>query len=321
MLINLSSAGVEIAKNLMLSGIAELTILDDSIINDEDLDTNFFINAESIGELKLTASYDKIKELNPRVELIINTNSLKDQTTDFYEKFDLIVATETTKLETVKLNQISRSLKIPFYNTGLHGLYGYIFVDLISFVATTESKIATTTTTLNKKNLGRINSVKELLSVEYKKEQDQLVEVSSVQNVYKQFNEIGTKDTVDKLKEFFNTKRKLKKISIILPCILTLIDNYEFDHHHTKIDDINIEFEDFEPKLVKTLQDLKLNLVIDREQVENFLRQAYTQFQPTGAIIGGAISQDIIQYLSHKQCFNNFVILDAIESKMPIYTI
>lgn len=296
----------------MLSGISQLTILDPTKLLEEDLDTNFFVNSGMVGEYTLKLSFDKIKELNPRVELIVECEPVESKKLDFFSKFDLIVATEVDYKHIVELNLITRSLNIPFYSAGLHGLYGYIFVDLIQYIATVEQPA-------NSAKLGPVNSVKTIIKVDKKQQNDQLIESCQVQNVYKPFAEIGDSDTVSKLKEFFNTKRKLKKISIILPSVLTLLEHYPLSSK--PIDEIDIDFDEFARKLETTVSKLGLNLNIDTNEVQNFITQAFAQFQPTGAIIGGALSQDIIQYLSGKQCFNNFVILDAVESKMPIYTI
>ncbi len=46
----MNGLGAEIAKNLVLSGINSLTLLDDEIVSDEDLKTNFLLKRNSAGE-------------------------------------------------------------------------------------------------------------------------------------------------------------------------------------------------------------------------------------------------------------------------------
>jgi ubiquitin-like 1-activating enzyme E1 A len=49
LLVSLRALGTEIAKNLTLAGVQSLTIVDDSVIVDEDLGCQFFIREEDIG--------------------------------------------------------------------------------------------------------------------------------------------------------------------------------------------------------------------------------------------------------------------------------
>lgn len=42
--------GSEIAKNILLSGINSLTILDDGVVTEEELSKNFLLNRDSVGK-------------------------------------------------------------------------------------------------------------------------------------------------------------------------------------------------------------------------------------------------------------------------------
>ena len=46
----MQGVGAEIAKNLVLSGIHSLTLLDSNIVSENDLKTNFLISQNSIGK-------------------------------------------------------------------------------------------------------------------------------------------------------------------------------------------------------------------------------------------------------------------------------
>lgn len=50
MLIHVRGLGSEIAKNILLSGINSLTILDDGIVTAEELTKNFLLEPKLIGE-------------------------------------------------------------------------------------------------------------------------------------------------------------------------------------------------------------------------------------------------------------------------------
>lgn len=149
LVINLGAIGSEIVKNLVLGGINTIEILDNSTIQPQVLLHNFFTHNDAkvnengdggsgdessyIGQLKLPLVIEKIRELNNRVNLSINTDMTIDQLNgDYLKKFDLIIATEiNNKQEIFQLNKLTRDLNIPMYLTGMHGLFGYIITDLI----------------------------------------------------------------------------------------------------------------------------------------------------------------------------------------------
>jgi amyloid beta precursor protein binding protein 1 len=70
LLINSGSgvAGVETLKNLILPGIGEFTILDHSIILDEDLGVNFFLEEDCLGKSRAQVVCRYLEELNPDVK-------------------------------------------------------------------------------------------------------------------------------------------------------------------------------------------------------------------------------------------------------------
>lgn len=50
LLINIRGLGSEIAKNILLSGINSLTILDEGIVTEEELNKNFLLSPGSVGK-------------------------------------------------------------------------------------------------------------------------------------------------------------------------------------------------------------------------------------------------------------------------------
>lgn len=49
LLINIKALANEIAKNLVLAGIGSLTIIDNEVVQDDDLGSQFFVSEEQIG--------------------------------------------------------------------------------------------------------------------------------------------------------------------------------------------------------------------------------------------------------------------------------
>lgn len=138
LLIGLGSLGTEICKNVVLCGLGHLTILDDTVVQEEDLGSQFFIGSEDVGSLKLESAKARIQDLNPRVHLSFDTQSIESKDADFYKGFDLVIGTELNTSQMVKLNELTRKYNIPIYLAGSNGLFAYIFVDLIQFDAEDE---------------------------------------------------------------------------------------------------------------------------------------------------------------------------------------
>ena len=71
--------GVETLKNLVLPGIGNFTIVDESIVTEEDLGVNFFLAEESLGRSRADESCRFLRELNPEV----NGNAVTDVRQDW----------------------------------------------------------------------------------------------------------------------------------------------------------------------------------------------------------------------------------------------
>lgn len=51
LLIGMKGLGNEISKNLILAGINSLTMIDDSVVTEEDLGAQFFLSSENVGQI------------------------------------------------------------------------------------------------------------------------------------------------------------------------------------------------------------------------------------------------------------------------------
>ena len=65
-IIGLKGLGVEVAKNIILSGPKRVSLYDQDIVSLKHLGTNFYLIEEDIGKKTLSkASLEKLKNLNP----------------------------------------------------------------------------------------------------------------------------------------------------------------------------------------------------------------------------------------------------------------
>jgi ubiquitin-activating enzyme E1 len=125
--------GVEIAKNLILSGVGSVTIHDQQITTISDLASNFYLTSESVGQNRATATFQKLVGLNPSVRTCVSTSNLTD---DFLSHFDCVVITDRRpESELKRISTFCHTTKnqkrhqIKFILTETRGVFGYLFVD------------------------------------------------------------------------------------------------------------------------------------------------------------------------------------------------
>lgn len=122
----LSGLGIEITKNIILSGPKIVSVFDDNKIKIEDSGCNFYINEKDVGLRKDEVCLPKLKDLNNNVQCGILNNNIEQHITEY----DIIVITEILELERlIRINEICRKNKIGFIYCLSLGLTFYCFVD------------------------------------------------------------------------------------------------------------------------------------------------------------------------------------------------
>lgn len=303
LLINVGSIGTEITKNIVLSGIGHLCIMDNHIVTEEDLGSQFFLSREDVGKARIDATKERIVDLNPRVELTFKKDDISVADKSLFKEFDLVIGTELSSADTKKLNSFTRELNIPLYITGSNGMFAYIFVDLIEFSAEDEKIQSMKPTTI-----GKISANREIIGVQTRVDEEdskKIYETIITKNMYISFEELLENASLEgKL-----TKRQMKRVSNVLPLTLTLLSEGQIDE---KV---------FSNAVVKTCEQLRIpSDNISKEYLEQFINQQGIEFSPVAAIVGGAVAQDVINILGKRQSpLNNFIVFDGITLDMPIF--
>ncbi|KAM3212517.1 hypothetical protein ACQJBY_065523 [Aegilops geniculata] len=126
---------IEFCKNIVLAGVGSLSLMDDHIVTEDDLNSNFLIpHDESVygGKSRAEVCCESLKDFNPMVRVAVAKGdpSLIDGT--FIDRFDIIVVSRAslkTKLF-INANCRKRSKHIAFYSVDCKDSCGEIFVDL-----------------------------------------------------------------------------------------------------------------------------------------------------------------------------------------------
>ncbi|GMM35455.1 Ula1 protein [Saccharomycopsis crataegensis] len=130
-LINATSTGCEILKNLVLPNVGQFTIIDGESISERDLSSNFFLEEGDYGKLRAAVATESLKELNPSVHGQYLGTSIDDfliehcSVSSFWNKFSLIIFTSSFKYN-VSFHKLVSLIygKIPILEANSVGFYG-----------------------------------------------------------------------------------------------------------------------------------------------------------------------------------------------------
>ncbi|XP_063241672.1 SUMO-activating enzyme subunit 1 [Bacillus rossius redtenbacheri] len=141
LVIGMHGLGSEIAKNLILSGVRSLTMMDHTVVTEEDFSANLFVERSHLGKNRAESSLAHARQLNPSVEVTADTSCVKDKTDAFFKNFELVCATGCDKAQIVSLDYTCRSLGIKFYYGAVWGLFGCMAADCGLHEYTTMSSV------------------------------------------------------------------------------------------------------------------------------------------------------------------------------------
>ena len=127
--LNSDSLSSEILKNLILSGVGEVTIIDNAKITKEDIKTNFFIDLNDVGKNRSEIVLKNLLELNPDVKGSFIEKTAKeylDDTNNDLGKYDIIIAANLKKDEDNKIYELSIKMGLRVVIIKNNGLFGFL---------------------------------------------------------------------------------------------------------------------------------------------------------------------------------------------------
>ncbi|KAM9361812.1 ubiquitin-like modifier-activating enzyme 1 [Symphorus nematophorus] len=118
--------GVEIAKNVILSGVKSVTVQDEGQTTWTDLSSQFFLKESHLGQNRATCSLQQLSDLNPRVRVSTHTGPLDD---DLLLQFQVVVLTDSSLDDQRRFGELCHSQGIKFIVADTRGLCGQLFCD------------------------------------------------------------------------------------------------------------------------------------------------------------------------------------------------
>ncbi|KAF1915532.1 hypothetical protein BDU57DRAFT_451855 [Ampelomyces quisqualis] len=315
LIVSIKALANEIAKNLVLAGIGSITLADHEVVTDEDLGAQFFISEADIGKNRAEAAAPQVQKLNPRVKVnTITRNVCEEKDPNFYTSFNVIIGTDLEFLQLASLNAGARVAQKAFYAGASHGMYGYIFADLIdhSFVIEREtSNIATQT--------GPESTTRRVTDIQTKREDGKAIELVTKQEIYSPL--MLVKDSPLPPEIATNNKRRMK-VHPLLTCVRAL---WEFQRQGLGKNPTQTEDQ---LKIFATISNLKHKELLlpaetlTAEFLRSFCQNLRSEIAPVTAFLGGQLAQDVINVLGNReQPIQNLMLFDGEESAGPVYTL
>ena len=259
------------------------------------------------------AAAPQIRKLNPRVSLHVDTENIQLKNPDYYAPFDMVIATDLDLATLSTINASCRLCNRPFYASGTHGLYGYIFADLISHDYVIEREKSNRPTALVPETLTR-----SIIATSTKKENGKVIEMVTKREIY---SPILLANTSPLPVEQVNSRRRKLQVPPLLSCLRALwefvnLSNSMPSHSHADL----ALFTNLATEKHKELQ--LPTETLRSEFLRSFLQNIGSEIAPVTAFLGGQLAQDVINVLGRReQPIQNFVLFDGEESKGPIYAL
>ena len=117
--------GSVISTYLTVAGIGKLRIVDNDVVALENLNRQILHWDNDIGQEKLESAKEKLRKMNPNVEVEVISETINEATVDdLVGDFDLIVDAMDNFPARYVLNKTALKRKVPFFPGAVHGFYG-----------------------------------------------------------------------------------------------------------------------------------------------------------------------------------------------------
>ena len=314
LLIGMKALANEIAKNLVLAGVGSLTILDHEMVTDDDLAAQFFVSEEHIGQNRAEAALPQLRKLNPRVALFADPGAAADKFEEYYSTFDITIATNLNIDILSSINAVCRIQGRKFYAADTHGMYGYVFADLIlhDFVVEREKGNKQT-------EIGQAETpTRQILATSTKRENNKTIEIVTKTETY---SPLILANVAPLPNEVSSNRRRRLQVSPLLSCFRAVFDFQKVAGGrlpgHSRAD-----LELFTKLATEKHRELLLPPeTLRAEFLRSFMQNLGSEISPVVAFLGGALAQDVINVLGNReQPLQNFLVFDGEEFKAPVYS-
>lgn len=269
------------AKNIILSGVKSVTLLDDKKVTELDFCSQFLAAQSSLGENRAVASEKRAQNLNPMVEVKVVVGNAASQPDEFFLDFDIVCISETKTDDLIRIDLICRANNIKFFSFDLWGMFGYCFADLQEHeyaVEIMKHKVVSSTNGKDKTELVAVNT-------------KETKNYPALEDAFKADLTV------------FTAARRLKRTG---PGYLVLRILQQFRNEYGRDPLPASRAEDMQ-HLIRIRDDFGRDLVPD-----SAFTFVFAQISPAAAIVGGEVAHEIIKTVSQKEApMHNLFIFDS----------
>ncbi|OAA58769.1 Molybdenum cofactor biosynthesis, MoeB [Cordyceps fumosorosea ARSEF 2679] len=324
LLITMRALANEVAKNLVLAGVKSITLLDSATVTEADLGAQFFQNdgdsndatQSHVGRNRAEAAAPALRKLNPRVQVHVDAEGVKTKGPSYFASFDIVIATD---LDPDSFNLINTATRIngkAFYAAGTHGMFGFIFSDLIEHDFVIERDAGNVATHAPQQE----TRTRSIVSVQTKKDGGKTIESVAKRELYSTW--FLASDIATLPDEYTASKRRLRAVTPALSCLRAL---WEFVQVHppgglpATRDDLKL----FTQLATQKHKALRLpSETLRPEFLRAFLQNLGAEVAPVAAVLGGQLAQDVINVLGQRQQpIQNTVIFDGNTMEGLVYAL
>ncbi|XP_076810639.1 SUMO-activating enzyme subunit 1-like [Clavelina lepadiformis] len=283
LIIGLGGLGSEVVKNIVLTGVNSITLLDWRNVVQEDLNSQLLITPDCVDQNVAESSRNRAQELNPNVQICVDSGHVTRKDEKFFQKFDVICLTLSDEKLRLKMNTICRSKNIKFFSGDVFGFFGYFFTDLgniYEYVVEVPAK-----------------------KTDHEPEKAKVDKTVTVKRV----TEFCT--YADAMEEDWTKRsRKSLKNSSSVFFIIQIYDEFKRNFNRPPQDGDK-----------DALLEIKRKVLSRNGMKESFLSDDFVDFcrsalSPVCAIVGGVLGQEMIKAISGKdQPHNNFFFYDGLK--------
>lgn len=299
LLVGIKGLGAEICKNLVLSGVKSVTIVDPYPVEEQDFVSQFLVQRQDLGKNRAESSLQRAQQLNPMVQVTADADDISSKSDSFFHSFDLVVATNCSSDQLIHINDVCHSNGVKFFSADVFGFYGYMFADL-----------------------GHHKYVEEKLKV-IKTAESKTASTDGEPEAKRRKVDVNETMVVQKFAEFYRLKEALAsklddkpaKILKRLPPVYFIVKVImKFQRQYERRPQSVTNPEDVE-KLLKLREEVMEEFNVNQVILSNeFASHCTAQVSPVCAIVGGIVGQEVVKAVSGKDApLNNFFFYDGLE--------
>ncbi|KAI8146219.1 hypothetical protein BJV82DRAFT_409141 [Fennellomyces sp. T-0311] len=282
----------EVCKNIALAGVGSITLLDHSTVQEEDLGSQFFLDASDVGRNRAEASATAIQNLNPRVQVIVDQEDIASKPDSFFDTFDIVCLFHKQIDILTRVNELRRKVGKPFYAADAFGWFGYIFCDLVEHTYIEERK---------SEPAGK------------KAHEEPRVQRTTCVEKYISFSQSIQAD--------WSTRGKKVKRMSPLSFVIHVLLKFQEKHGHLPTGQEVEELIEQKASYLESMGVQDANLLSD-ELLRNAIDLLDTEMAPVAAIVGGVLAQEMIKVLSAKELpIQNWFYYSALDGTGMIHQI